>query len=218
MSCTFSNHTCNLYSSEVLSHTCYAIYILETSSADMSFQTSKMQETPVIIDHAPQDGARPYRTGKRCCAPAWQTMHPHKFGGWLTPNTRLGRRCNWRNEENKEAGPGVCKMVLSPNSKTVSSGSYDGKVKLWDVGPGKVVAKWIRHAERMLSACWSVDGNRVGSGSYDGRARVWDVKSGKTIKTGHKDCVGSYMLSRPTRPNKNCDGRTHDTTSTTKNL
>lgn len=68
-------------------------------------------------------------------------------------------------------------MVLSPNSKTVSSGSYDGKVKLWDVGPGKVVAKWIRHAERMLSACWSVDGNRVGSGSYDGRARVWDVKS-----------------------------------------
>ncbi|KAG1844637.1 WD40-repeat-containing domain protein [Suillus subalutaceus] len=63
---------------------------------------------------------------------------------------------------------------MSPNGKTVVSGSIDGKVRLWNVETGKIVARWIGHTE--------------GSGSWDRTARVWNVKSGETIleiKTGH---------------------------------
>jgi len=83
----------------------------------------------------------------------------------------------------------VWTIALSPNGKTVASGSRDGKVRLWDVEMKKVVAKWSGHTRRTRSLCWSVDGERVVSGSEDGTIRVWDVQSGDTvlgpIKTGH---------------------------------
>ena len=85
---------------------------------------------------------------------------------------------------------GVYTIALSPNGKTVASGSGDGKVRLWDVEMKKVVAKWTGHTDIMRSLCWSVDGERVVSGSNDTTMRVWDVESGDTflgpIKTGHE--------------------------------
>jgi WD40 repeat protein len=81
-------------------------------------------------------------------------------------------------------------MALSPNGKSVASGSTDGNVKLWDVETKKVVARWTGHAKTLRSLCWSVDGERLVSGSTDGTIRVWDVESGDTvlgpIKTGHQ--------------------------------
>jgi len=80
-------------------------------------------------------------------------------------------------------------MALSPNGKTVASGSNDGKVRLWDVETEKVVAKWTGHTYGVRSLCWSADGERVVSGSKDGTIRVWDVERGDTvlgpINTGH---------------------------------
>jgi WD40 repeat protein len=84
---------------------------------------------------------------------------------------------------------GMWSIALSPNGKTVASGSGDGKVRLWDVETKKVVARWTGHTRLVRSLCWSVDGERVVSGSDDGTIRVWDVESGDTvlgpIKTGH---------------------------------
>jgi WD40 repeat protein len=84
---------------------------------------------------------------------------------------------------------GVYNIALSPNGKTVVSGSEDGKVSLWDVETGKVVAKW-GHTDSVTSVCWSAGAsNRVVSGSWDGSTRVWNVKNGERIlkiKTGHK--------------------------------
>jgi len=91
---------------------------------------------------------------------------------------------DWRDED-----IGVWSIALSPNGKTVASGSIDGKVRLWDVETEKVVAKWIGHTDVVKSLCWSVGGERVVSGSNDKTIRVWDVESGDTvlgpIKTGH---------------------------------
>ncbi|KAG1847244.1 WD40-repeat-containing domain protein [Suillus tomentosus] len=81
-------------------------------------------------------------------------------------------------------------MALSPNGRTIVSGSGDRRVKLWDVETGKLIAKWIGHTERVSSVCWSADDKQVLSGSFDGTARVWDVETGKTIliiETGHED-------------------------------
>ncbi|KAG2738228.1 WD40 repeat-like protein [Suillus brevipes Sb2] len=78
-------------------------------------------------------------------------------------------------------------MALSPNCKTLASGSSDGTVRLWDVKMGKVVAKWEGHTGLVTSVCWSRNGERVVSGSNDGTARVWnvehhDVKSGEPVQ------------------------------------
>ncbi|KAG2338249.1 WD40 repeat-like protein [Suillus weaverae] len=117
-----------------------------------------------------------------------QTMRGHT--DWVRGVVHLPRRqhiitCeDWRDER-----AGVYNMALSPNGKTVVSGNGDGKVRLWDVETGKVVAKWTGHTESVSSVCWSAGGKRVLSGSEDGTARVWDVKTGETIleiKTGHE--------------------------------
>jgi len=98
-------------------------------------------------------------------------------------------------------------IALSPNSKTVASGSSDGKVRLWDVETKKVVAKWTGHANCVGSVCWSVDGERVVSGSYDGTIRVWDVESGDTvlgpINTGHENVI-AVMYSPDTTKIATC--------------
>jgi len=83
----------------------------------------------------------------------------------------------------------VYTIALSPNGKTVASGSMDGTVKLWDIETRKVTAKWTGHAHEVWSVRWSADGMHVASGSLDGTVRVWEMESGKTvlgpIKTGN---------------------------------
>ncbi|KIK35348.1 hypothetical protein CY34DRAFT_812244 [Suillus luteus UH-Slu-Lm8-n1] len=106
----------------------------------------------------------------------------------------------WRDEEDEDEDhneEGVWTMALSPDGKTLASGSQNGIVRLWDVEMGKVVARWKEHTKAVTSVCWSRNGERVVSGSYDSTARVWDVKSGEPvqglnpIKTGH----GLYAVS-----------------------
>jgi WD40 repeat protein len=81
-------------------------------------------------------------------------------------------------------------MALSPNGKTVASGSgsINGTVRLWNVKKRKVIARCTGPGA-VCALCWSGYGDRVASISWDGTARVWDVKRGKTIltiKTGHR--------------------------------
>jgi len=73
-------------------------------------------------------------------------------------------------------------MALSPNGKTIASGSEDGTVRLWDVETGKVIVRWKGHTVFVDSMCWSPNGERVVSGSFDGTARVWDVESSKPVE------------------------------------
>ncbi|KAG2039696.1 WD40-repeat-containing domain protein [Suillus americanus] len=75
-------------------------------------------------------------------------------------------------------------MALSPNGKTVASGSHDGTVRLWDIETEKVVAKWKEHSKSkwVQSVCWSPDGERLVSGSFDGTVRVLDVESGEPVQ------------------------------------
>jgi WD40 repeat protein len=70
---------------------------------------------------------------------------------------------------------------LSPNSKTLASGSSDGTVRVWDIETRKVIAKWEVHATTEL-VWWSPDGERVASGFFDGTVWVWDVKTGEPVK------------------------------------
>ncbi|KAG2343896.1 WD40 repeat-like protein [Suillus weaverae] len=110
--------------------------------------------------------------------PGGQRIIIYSLGGsfrvWdLERSTQVGEE--W---EDKERGVGA--IALSPDGKTVATGSDDGTMKLWNVDKGKVIKKLTGHTKAVHSVCWSPDGGRVVSDCW-GAFRVWDVQSGKTI-------------------------------------
>jgi len=76
---------------------------------------------------------------------------------------------DWRDDNNA-----VRSMTLSPDGKTIASGSGGGdyNVRLWDVKTRKVIANWTGHTYVVCTLCWSADSERVVSGSWDGTARI----------------------------------------------
>jgi WD40 repeat protein len=76
---------------------------------------------------------------------------------------------DWRDDVDKV---GAATIALSPNGSTVTSGSDGGTVRLWDVKMGKVIVRWTKHTESVLSVCWSADCNKVMSESLDGMSRI----------------------------------------------
>jgi WD40 repeat protein len=89
-------------------------------------------------------------------------------------------------------------MALSPDGKKVVSGSDDGAARLWDIDTCKVIKKWMGHANRVESVCWSRDGRRVLSGSSDGTARQWEVESGETMPEPNENIVASIETGHDT--------------------
>ncbi|KIK41597.1 hypothetical protein CY34DRAFT_805894 [Suillus luteus UH-Slu-Lm8-n1] len=82
---------------------------------------------------------------------------------------------------------GVMTIALSPDGKTVASGSQDGTTRLWDIETGKVITTRAKHLESVGSMCWSPDGEELVSGFRDGMADQWLVRRSDDQRwsTGH---------------------------------
>jgi WD40 repeat protein len=86
---------------------------------------------------------------------------------------------DWRDDGVKgDTITGVMTIALSPDGKTVASGSQDGTMRLWDIQTRKVIGTRVRHLEHVGSMCWSPDGEELVSGSKDGIAALWMVERG----------------------------------------
>lgn len=64
---------------------------------------------------------------------------------------------------------------LSPDGKTLATGSQDGRVRLWEVATGKERRSFKGHIGLVECLAFSPDGRRLASGSQDTTVLVWDM-------------------------------------------
>jgi serine/threonine protein kinase/WD40 repeat protein len=77
-------------------------------------------------------------------------------------------------------------LAFSPDGRQFASGSYDGKIIVWDVQPGKPIKPvrlLLRH-ENLYGLAWSSDGRMLASaGGNDGTLRLWSMPAGLLVRT-----------------------------------
>ncbi len=91
----------------------------------------------------------------------------------------------------------IISVTLSPDSKTLVTGSWNGTIKLWDAKTGKNTVSLAGHKKWINSLVLALDGNKLASGGYDQTVKVWDVSTGKNISIlqGHTDWICAIAFS-----------------------
>jgi len=63
----------------------------------------------------------------------------------------------------------------------VVSGSWDGRIRLWNIKDGRIVGEpWEGHNSPVRCLDWSPNGQEIASGSQDGTIRRWN-RTGQQI-------------------------------------
>src|SRR5262249_62368056 len=66
----------------------------------------------------------------------------------------------------------VWAIALSPDGRSLASGSQDGALSLWDAATGQAMARPRGHANTVYQVRFSPDGRRLDSASCDHPARL----------------------------------------------
>lgn len=93
-------------------------------------------------------------------------------------------------------GP-VNAIAVSPDGKTLLSGSLDGSVCLWDIQSGKEIRRFVGHTETVQTVVFSPDGRTAATGSGDTTVRLWDVSTGQELRRfeGHTGDILAIAIS-----------------------
>ena len=87
--------------------------------------------------------------------------------------------------------------MFSPDGETLASGSFDGKIRLWDVESGVLQYTLEARTHGITAVMFSPDGETLASGSFNGKIRLWDVETGlhRQTLTAHGSGVDSIAFS-----------------------
>ena len=72
-------------------------------------------------------------------------------------------------------------MTFSPDGSKIASGSFDDRVRVWNVSTAKQLLSLDGHTFPVWSVAFSPDGCKIVSGSYDKSIRIWDAATGKQL-------------------------------------
>ncbi|HEY9626221.1 MAG TPA: serine/threonine-protein kinase [Coleofasciculaceae cyanobacterium] len=93
-------------------------------------------------------------------------------------------------------------LAISPDGKTLVSGSADQTIKIWDWVTGTELRTLAGHTSFINALAIAPDGKTLVSGSADQTIKIWDLTTGKELRTltGHTGFVNALNISH--------DGRT----------
>ncbi|NES96695.1 MAG: WD40 repeat domain-containing protein [Desertifilum sp. SIO1I2] len=99
----------------------------------------------------------------------------------------------------KHTDEGLC-TAISPDGRTLVSGSQDTTVIVWDLEAGEdlYTIKGLKgHSDYITSVAFSPDGQTFASSSWDKTIKIWDLNTGQEICVlrGHTDFVSSITFS-----------------------
>ena len=106
----------------------------------------------------------------------------------------------------------VNSVAISPDHKTLVSGSTDKTIKIWELGTGKLLRTLSGHSSSVYAVAISPDGQTLVSGSSDKTIKIWELRTGKLLRTlpNDSDSVNSVAIST--------DGQTLVSGSKDKNI
>ncbi len=105
---------------------------------------------------------------------------------------------NWRLVHTlKGHSNSVQSVAISPNGKTLASGSDDKTIKLWNLTTGQQLRTLKGHSASVRSVAISPDGETLASGSADNSIKLWSLATGQEIRTlnRHLNSVWSVVIS-----------------------
>ena len=85
-------------------------------------------------------------------------------------------------------------LALSPDGKTLATGSYDQKIKLWKAERGEEIRTLSGHNGCVFDLAFRPDGKILASASADRTVKLWDVASGERRDTLSQSLKELYAL------------------------
>jgi hypothetical protein len=74
-------------------------------------------------------------------------------------------------------------VAISPDGKTLATGSYDQKIILWNLADGKRLRGLEGHNGAVFALAFRPGGKVLASASADRTVKLWDVETGKRLDT-----------------------------------
>ncbi len=120
------------------------------------------------------------------------------FYGLFTQNPRVMSSSSGFSKNTLTGHSGaINSLAISPDGKTLVSGSGDSTIKIWNLGTGTLQNTLTGHTDAVYSVAISPDGKRLVSGSGDNTIKIWNLDTGtlQNTLTGHTDAVFSVAIS-----------------------
>ncbi|MBE9010717.1 serine/threonine protein kinase [Pseudanabaenaceae cyanobacterium LEGE 13415] len=91
----------------------------------------------------------------------------------------------------------VISLAISPDRRTLVSGSLDDRILIWDLNTGDRLGALIGHRSSVNSLAFSPDGRRLISASDDDSIKIWGLPNGELLRSinGHTRDVNAVAVS-----------------------